>query len=212
MGILCIIGITLAIMLWRERTEVAPVTNMAGQIDKLWQISTGATKQKKYNLAEKALLTILRVDERNAQAYNQLGIIYAKEQQYKDAIECFEIAQSLQPSASSLHNVGLIYLRVGNLPKARQAFEQALELESDVASRHIAYAKVLEEQGEYKHMITELEEAAKLERNPQSFGILADALERIGETERAEKVRELARSMVKAGNRKRIKQPSRVRI
>ena len=84
------------------------------------------------------------MDERNARAYNRLGILYAKQQQYNDAIECFEIAQSLEPSASSLHNVGLIYYEVGQLEKARQAFEQALALESDVASRHIAYAKVLE--------------------------------------------------------------------
>lgn len=213
MGILAIILVTIAVLLWREQAEPATSANgVTGQIDKLLQISSGAAKQKKYSLAEKALLTVLRVDERNAQAYNRLGILYAKQQHYNDAIECFEIAQSLQPSASSLHNVGLIYLKVGNLPKARQAFEQAIELEDNVASRHIAYAKVLEEQGEDKKMIEELEKAARLEKNPQSFGILADALERIGDKERAKEVRELAHSMAKGGNRKRIKQPSKVSI
>ena len=94
----------------------------------------------------------------------------------------------------------------------KQTFEQALELESDVASRHIAYAKVLEKQGDTKKMIGELEAAVNLERNPQSLGILADALSRIGEEERAEKLRRIASKLAQKGNRTRIKQPGKVNI
>ena len=81
---------------------------LSSKLDKLWDIAQDSLRERKYLRAEKALLTILRVDERNATAYNRLGILYAKQQAFKDAIECFEIAQSLEPSASSLHNVGLI--------------------------------------------------------------------------------------------------------
>lgn len=213
-GLLAIVAMSAIIVLWRETdaTKNAKPTKLENQLNKLWEISLGAIKDKKYLRAEKALLTILRVDEKNARAYNRLGILYAKQQQYNDAIECFEIAQSLEPSASSLHNVGLIYYEVGRYDKARQAFEQALELEKDVASRHIAYAKVLEKQGDNKRMIEELETAVNLERNPQSLGILADALERLGETERAEKLRKIATKMSHSGNRTRIKQPSKVNI
>lgn len=213
-GLLAIVVVSAVIVLWRESdiTKDTKPTKLEQQLNKLWEISLGAIKDKKYLRAEKALLTILRVDEKNARAYNRLGILYAKQQQYNDAIECFEIAQSLEPSASSLHNVGLIYYEVGKYDKARQAFEQALELEKDVASRHIAYAKVLEKQGDNKRMIEELETAVNLERNPQSLGILADALERLGEAERAEKLRKIATKMSHSGNRSRIKQPSKVNI
>lgn len=213
-GIISIVIVAALIMVWREAVPNTPAhtSKLEGQLNKLWDISLGAIKDKKYLRAEKALLTILRVDERNARAYNRLGILYAKQQQYNDAIECFEIAQSLEPSASSLHNVGLIYLEVGQLEKAQQAFEQALELEGDVAARHIAYAKVLELQGNTKKMISELETAVNLERNPQSLGILADALERIGENERAGKLRLIATKMAEKGNRTRIKQPSKINI
>lgn len=214
-GIISIIAITTLVMVWRQASsDTAPArpSKLEAQLNKLWDISLGAIKDKKYLRAEKALLTILRVDERNARAYNRLGILYAKQQQYNDAIECFEIAQSLEPSASSLHNVGLIYLEVGQLEKAQQAFEQALELEGNVAARHIAYAKVLELQGDNKHMISELETAVNLERNPQSLGILADALGRIGENERADKLRRIASKMAERGNRTRIRQPSKVNI
>lgn len=213
-GLFSIIAVAIMVMLWKDSTanESVRPTKIELQLEKLWDISLGAIKDKKYLRAEKALLTILRVDERNARAYNRLGILYAKQQQYNDAIECFEIAQSLQPSASSLHNVGLIYYEVGQFDKARQAFEQAIELENDVASRHIAYAKVLEKQGDIKKMISELETAVNLERNPQSLGILADALARVGDEERAEKLRRIANKLAEKGNRTRIKQPSKVNI
>lgn len=213
-GLFSIIAVAIMVILWKDSTanESVKPTKIELQLEKLWDISLGAIKDKKYLRAEKALLTILRVDERNARAYNRLGILYAKQQQYNDAIECFEIAQSLQPSASSLHNVGLIYYEVGQFDKARQAFEQAIELENDVASRHIAYAKVLEKQGDIKKMISELETAVNLERNPQSLGILADALARVGDEERAEKLRRIANKLAEKGNRTRIKQPSKVNI
>src|SRR5215213_9492351 len=125
-------GLTIWIY-YRDLTD-APVeqvpTRITERLDKLWQIAQEGLREKKYLSAEKALLTILRVDERNAAAYNRLGILYAKQRAFNDAIECFEIAQSLEPSASSLHNVGLIYYETGQFEKAAIAFEQAIEMES----------------------------------------------------------------------------------
>src|SRR3546814_15151262 len=76
-------------------------------------------RENRFLRAEKALLTILKIDERNAAAYNRLGILYAKQKEYRDAIDCFEIASSIEPTASSLHNLGLIYYETENYDKAR---------------------------------------------------------------------------------------------
>ena len=211
-GMVLLLGV--AVVFWRPKPDDVPrkSSKLTEQLDKLWNISQTSIRERKYLRAEKALLTILRVDERNAKAYNRLGILYAKQQQYNDAIECFEIAQSLQPSASSLHNVGLIYYETGELTKAAQAFEQALRIEEDVAVRHIAYAKVLEAAGNTKKTIKELERAVELEKNPQSVSLLADALENDGEIERSEKLRQIAKKMTNKGHRDRIKQPRRMQI
>ena len=99
-GVLSIAVVAALVMLWRETSSDDQPSKMSSQLEKLWSISLGALREKKYLRAEKALLTILRFDERNARAYNRLGILYAREQQFDDAIECFEIAQSLEPSAS----------------------------------------------------------------------------------------------------------------
>ena len=74
--------------------------NFDAQMKKLWDIAKVSMKERKTLRAEKALLTILKFDETNAAAYNRLGILYAKSQNYDEAIECFEIAQSLEDRKS----------------------------------------------------------------------------------------------------------------
>ena len=142
---------------------------LSEKLDQLWTIAQESIVTNRYLRAEKALLTILRIDERNASAYNRLGILYAKQRSLPDAIECFEIAQSLEPSASSLHNVGLIYYETKNYDKAALAFEQALAIDGELASRHIAYAKVQEKLGHDKKMIESLEKAVELDPIPQTL-------------------------------------------
>ncbi|AGL62684.1 hypothetical protein L336_0985 [Candidatus Saccharimonas aalborgensis] len=170
------------------------------KLERLWDIAQESLKERKYLRAEKALLTILRVDERNATAYNRLGILYAKQQAYSDAIECFEIAQSLEPSASSLHNVGLIYYETAHYDKAALAFEQALAMEDSLASRYIAYAKVQEKLGNDKKMIESLERAADIEPSIQSYHILADAYDRLGETEKSVELRDKIQKAIASKN------------
>ncbi len=186
-------------------------TKLSEKLEQLWTIAQESLQSKKYLRAEKALLTILRVDERNASAYNRLGILYAKQQAFRDAVECFEIAQSLEPSASSLHNVGLIYYETGNFDKAALAFEQALAMDSELASRHIAYAKVQEKLGHNRKMIESLEKAVELDPIPQTLNILADAYERTGQSDLALSLREKsAKMIIPQAQPRRLKRPRRV--
>lgn len=214
LGVL-LIAILGAWAIWRKQTINEVVTDLplkiSEKLDKLWEIAQESLRDKKYLRAEKALLTILRVDERNATAYNRLGILYAKQQAFKDAIECFEIAQSLEPSPSSLHNVGLIYYETQQYEKAALAFEQALAMENDLAARHIAYAKVQEKLGHFKKMIDALEKAVELDPIPQTLTILADAYERNGQADLAAELRDkAAKIVIPEGQPKRVQQVRRV--
>jgi tetratricopeptide (TPR) repeat protein len=145
--------------------------------------------------------------------YKHVGILYAKQREYKDAIDCFEIASSIEPSASSLHNLGLIYYETENYQKAATAFEQALKLEEGLAARHIAYAKVQEKLGNDKLMLQELERASELEPNPETFSLLAKAYESRGMHDDAAKInKKLQKLIMPAGRPKRILRPKRVVI
>lgn len=212
---LLLIALIAAWAVYRRQTitEVAAdlPLKISEKLDQLWSIAQESLQDRKYLRAEKALLTILRVDERNASAYNRLGILYAKQQAYKDAIECFEIAQSLEPSASSLHNVGLIYYETQAYEKAALAFEQALALDDKLATRHIAYAKIQEKLGNNNKMIEALEKAVELDPIPQTLNILADAYERTGQTELAINLHEkAAKLIIPQGKPRRLRQPRRV--
>jgi tetratricopeptide (TPR) repeat protein len=183
------------------------------RLTRLWEIAHHGMRENRFLRAEKALLTILKIDEKNAAAYNRLGILYAKQHEYKDAIDCFEIASSIEPSASSLHNLGLIYYETENYDKAATAFEEALKLEDNLAARHIAYAKVLEKLGNDKHMLQELERAVELEPNRETFGLLTQAYDAQGmESEARAAQKQLDKVALPAGKPKRVLRPKRVVI
>src|SRR6202021_2389267 len=120
--------------------EFADVSRKVSErVGRLWDIAHQGMRENRFLRAEKALLTILKIDEKNAAAHNRLGILYAKQKEYRDAIDCFEIASSIEATPSSLHNLGLIYYETENYEKAAVAFEQALKLENNLAARHVAY-------------------------------------------------------------------------
>src|SRR5579864_2278453 len=174
------------------------------RLTRLWEIAHHGMRENRLLRAEKALLTILKIDEKNAAAYNRLGILYAKQHEYKDAIDCFEIASSIEPSASSLHNLGLIYYETENYQKSSTAFEEALKLEDSLAARHIAYAKVQEKLGNDKLMLQELEKAAELEPNRESYTLLAKAYESQGMAQEAAAIeKQLNKIALPAGKPKR---------
>jgi len=192
--------------------ELTNVSRKVGdRLGKLWDIAHQGMRENRFLRAEKALLTILKIDEKNAAAYNRLGILYAKQKEYRDAIDCFEIASSIEATPSSLHNLGLIYYETENYEKAAVAFEQALKLEDNLAARHVAYAKVQEKLGNDKMMFQELEKASELEPNRETYTLLFKAYKNHGmEAEADIIVDRLKKLKVPAGRARRILRPRRV--
>jgi tetratricopeptide (TPR) repeat protein len=194
--------------------EINDISRKVGdRMGKLWDIAHQGMRENRFLRAEKALLTILKIDEKNAAAYNRLGILYAKQKEYRDAIECFEIASSIEATPSSLHNLGLIYYETENYEKAGIAFEAALKLEEGLAARHVAYAKVNEKLGNEKMMFDSLRRAIELEPNKETYTLLKQAYEERGMQAEADMIAEkLKRLIVPAGHAKRILRPRRVVI
>lgn len=183
------------------------------KIGKLWDVAHQGMRENRFLRAEKALLTILKIDEKNAAAYNRLGILYAKQKEYRDAIDCFEIASSIEATPSSLHNLGLIYYETENYERAGIAFEQALKLEEDLAARHVAYAKVNEKLGNEKLMFKALLRAVELEPNKETYTLLQRAYEERGMQAEADMLTEkLKKLIVPAGRPRRILRPRKVVI
>ena len=167
----------------KPKKEEVKSPKYTAQMKKLWSIAQTAMKERKPFRAEKALLTILKFDEKNAAAYNRLGILYAKGQRYEEAVECFEIAQSLDNNPASIHNAGLIYLETGEYEKAEMAFRQAILLEGDVSARYIALAKAEEKLGSPKKAIEALENAYELDPSISTLRQILAIYEAMGDIE-----------------------------
>jgi len=183
------------------------------KVGKLWDIAHQGMRDNRFLRAEKALLTILQLDQKNAAAYNRLGILYAKQKEYKDAIDCFEIASSIESTASSLHNLGLIYYETENYQKAAVAFEQAIKLEDQLAARHVAYAKVQEKLGNEKSMFQELNLAVELEPNRETYGLLVKAYRGRGMQGQADLAEQMMKKLIpKPGKPRRLIRPRKVVI
>jgi tetratricopeptide (TPR) repeat protein len=169
------------------------------RLGKLWDIAHQGMRENRFLRAEKALLTILKIDERNA-----------KQKEYRDAIDCFEIASSIEATPSSLHNLGLIYYETENYEKAAIAFEQALKLEYNLAARHVAYAKVQEKLGNEKLMFQSLEKAVELEHNKETLNLLHKAYVDRGMQAQADMLEQkLKKLIVPDGKPKRMIRPRR---
>lgn len=130
--------------------------------------------EKKYLLAEKAFLQVLKIDHKNVAAYTQLGMVYSNLSNYEDAKECFNIASQIDPSASTFHNLGLVYLESRNPIKAIAAFQKALIFES-TASRHIDLAKAYQKLSNTAKVVSCLETAVNLEPTKTNLWLLAGA-------------------------------------
>ena len=211
--ILVIFG-AIAIATAKQRdTELSPIPRkVSDRMSKLWEVAHQGMRENRMLRAEKALLTILNIDQKNAAAYNRLGILYAKQKEFKDAIDCFEIASSIEPSASSLHNLGLIYYETEHYEKAATAFEQALKLEDQLAARHIAFAKVSEKLGNKNMLIQSLEKAVELEPTKESMLLLLHAYTDAGKEDEAKVLqRKLNRIETKAiATPKKVKRARRI--
>lgn len=184
-ALLVILALWLAFLypiIQRRPAEVPKSDRYNLQMKKLWNAAQTSMREHKPLRAEKALLTILKFDEKNAAAYNRLGILYAKEQKFDEAIECFEIAQSLDNNPSSLHNVGLIYLETGAYEKAAMAFEQAISLENTLPARYIALAKAREKLGQIKAAVDALEQAYDLDHSLSTLRQILALHEAVGDS------------------------------
>lgn len=210
-------ALTLKNMKPHDEENVIVPRKISERLGKLWNIAHQGMRDQRFARAEKALLTILKIDKKNAAAYNRLGILYAKQKEYKDSIDCFEIASSIEPTASSLHNLGLIYYETENYERAAVAFEQALKLEDNLAARHIAYAKVQEKLDNKKTMLKELKRAVEIEPTRESYTLLMEAYASVGMQAEAEQTEDKLKRMrkrkqTKASPKKSVKRTRKVVI
>lgn len=89
-------------------------------------------KNGELDQAERAYLRAVAKDQHNPKVYNRLGVVYLKQQNFRDALEAFEAARNLDSGRASRHyNVALAAWELKDLAKARAAIAQTIRLDPE---------------------------------------------------------------------------------
>lgn len=190
--LLFFVGLYITMLLANKQDAYVEPTTPEGSephINRLWNEAVQSIRMNRFVRAEKALLAMLHIDQHNVSAYNRLGVLYARQKNFKDSLSCFEIAYGLDPNASSIHNVGLIYLEIDKYDKAISAFERSIQLEPKTPSRYLALAKAYDKKGDIKNTIKTLEDIVDIKPDKQVYGLLVQAYESAGMADKAEDTR-----------------------
>jgi tetratricopeptide (TPR) repeat protein len=99
-----------------------------------------------------------RINPRDADAHNNLGVVFYNKGMYDDAARHFELALELDPRMQvAERNLQICYLGTGHLEKALGELRQRLELEPDDQEAREALARILLHSGDAEGAVRELE-------------------------------------------------------
>jgi len=167
------------------------------QVARMLEFADRLYAERKWLAAEKAYLEVLKRDHKNLVSYSHLGVIYSAQKNFADAIECFKIAASLGPSATTWQNLGLAYYEHRDFAQAAAAFERAIIAEPS-AQRYLAVGRAYKQLGDIPHMIPALERAAELDPSVRVLQVLFEGYKAAGDKQKAAEVYYRLRDMAPA--------------
>ncbi|MEG4455093.1 tetratricopeptide repeat protein [Microcoleus sp. N9_A1] len=98
------------------------------RVYKIWGNARQA--QGKVDEAKNCYAKAIEIDPDFAEAYTNLGTLYAQEQQWQSAIAFYQKAIALQPNlASTYRNLARVWAQMGQLPEADECWFKAYSLE-----------------------------------------------------------------------------------
>ena len=119
--------------------------------------------------AEKKFKEILQVEPEHFQSHVQLGMLYKKQERYRDAVVEFKKALTIQPNSLAHKNLGIIYSKLGENRKAVKEFEAAIKINPNLENIHYLLGKILfhNKLENHQRVIEEFKKALKA--NPQRW-------------------------------------------
>ncbi len=122
--------------------------------------------------AKKAYLEVLAKGP-NAETYNNLGIVYLKEENAQKAVESFQKAVEQDPNYTRAYfNLGELSLISGRFPMALAFFKKVETIDTNHPLIHYKLGVSLAKSGRLEEALKEFEEAVK--REPENLRIKSD--------------------------------------
>ena len=106
------------------------------------------TQEENSKECEEFLSMAIFLDEKNADAYEVLGVILGREERYKEAIELMNRLKDLDSSSVMAHtNLSIYYMKLGDLDRAEEEKADALVL---TMKKNSQAKEITEEESEMK--------------------------------------------------------------
>jgi tetratricopeptide (TPR) repeat protein len=111
--------------------EVLPKEEAGRKADELLGEIDELIKEEKLDEAEKKLIEIINLDNKNVEAFRALGELYYERKNYEEAKQTFEHVLKLEEeeSAEVFFDLSLVYKDMGNTKEAINNIKKALKLE-----------------------------------------------------------------------------------
>ncbi len=111
--------------------------------------------------AKKSFEHAIKVNRSNAEAYNNLGVVFYEEHNYRRAIKFYGKAIQLDPGSASFHsNLGSAYFSRKEFEKANQQYAIALTLDPEVFERNsgvgISMHTTAEDRARFSYVIAKM--------------------------------------------------------
>lgn len=142
----------------------------------------------RYSEAVAALHHAIELQPDSSLAYQQLGTVYQQIGNKTRALENYEKANALNPTAQAYSNVGMLYHQQRDYPRAVEAYRQAIALRPNSAATHRNLGDALSRLGQraaalaaYRQAVSLAESDLKINpRDPMTLASIAVYLEKAG--------------------------------
>jgi len=114
--------------------------------------------------AEKMLIQALSLNPGAMEAYNKLGIIYLRLNQFGKAESIYrKLVLTVLTDPSYFSNLGLALYQQGKLQEAKTYYKKAIALDSERAGRFFSLSQIMRELGELDEALQHLKRAVEME-------------------------------------------------
>jgi protein O-GlcNAc transferase len=137
--------------------------------------------------AEQLCRQLVTIEPRHGDAWNLLGVIAYRGQQYAQAIEYMQAAVAAHPQAANFHlNLGVYWKCAGNIPAAIASYQQAIQLNPHDANAHFNLGNLYRQQRQAAEALACYQRALQLDPNaPHVLNNLGNAWRDAGKHEQA---------------------------
>lgn len=105
------------------------------------------------NEAEPYIQNVLRINPKDIEIYQRIGVVYITARKYDKASEIFRKSLEVKENPGAYLNLADIYTKNGKINEAIAAYEKVLELKPDASGTMKFYADLLRDNGKYREAL-----------------------------------------------------------